>query len=60
MDLVIRGGTVVTVGETFVADVGVEGGKVTQIGGEMSGAREIDAAASSSCRVAWTCTSTCS
>ncbi len=43
MDLVIRGGTVVTVGETFVADVGVEGGKVAQIGGEMSASREIDA-----------------
>ena len=43
MDLVIRGGTVVTVGETFVADVGVEGERVAQIGGEMSAPREIDA-----------------
>ena len=43
MDLVIRGGSVVTVGDTFVADIGVEGGKVAQIGGEMSASREIDA-----------------
>ena len=43
MDLVIRGGTVVTVGETYVADVGVEGERVAQIGGEMSAPREIDA-----------------
>ena len=43
MDLVIRDGTIVTVGETYVADVGVQGEKVAQIGGEMSAPREIDA-----------------
>lgn len=46
MDLVIRGGTVVTASDTFKADVGVLGGKVAQIGGEIPRAgREIDAAA---------------
>jgi dihydropyrimidinase len=43
MDLVIRGGRVVTAGGTGVADVGVTGGRVVQLGGEMSGARELDA-----------------
>lgn len=43
MDLIIKGGRVVTTGDTFVADIGIEGGKVAQIGGEMSASREIDA-----------------
>lgn len=43
MDLVIRGGTVVTTGSIFAADIGIEEGKVAQIGGQMSAPREIDA-----------------
>jgi dihydropyrimidinase len=44
VDLVIRGGTVVTAGERYRADVGVRGEQIVQIGGELAGAREIDAA----------------
>ena len=43
MDLIIKGGTVVTAGSSFSADVGIQDGKVAQIGGEMSGKSEIDA-----------------
>ena len=43
-DLVIRGGTLVTAGETGVADLGVQDQRVAQIGGEMRGRREIGAA----------------
>lgn len=43
MDLIIKGGTVVTAGSSFNADVGVQGGKVVQIGGQMSAPRVIDA-----------------
>ena len=46
MDLIVRGGTVVTVGGRAVVDVGVRDGVVVQLGGEMSagtGGREIDA-----------------
>ena len=44
MDLVIRNGTVVTAGEIAQADVGIEAGKVKQIGqGLGPAAREIDA-----------------
>ncbi len=46
-DLVIRGGTVVdgTGRARFVADVAVDGGLISQVGGEIGpGAREIDAA----------------
>ena len=43
-DLVIRGGTLVTAGETGVADLGVQDQRVAQIGGEMRGRREIAAA----------------
>ena len=43
MDLVIRGGTVVTAENKYAADVGVEKGKIAQIGGDVSAAREIDA-----------------
>lgn len=44
MDLVIRNGTVVTVGDIAQADVGIEAGKVKQIGqGLGPAAKEIDA-----------------
>ena len=42
-DLVIRGGRIVNAGDTARADVGIVGGAIVQIGGEMRGAREIDA-----------------
>lgn len=46
MDLVIRGGTIVTASDTFKADVGIEKGKVAQIGNDVPrGRRELDAAA---------------
>lgn len=44
VDLVIRGGTVVTDGGRFVGDIGVRGEQVVQLGGELRSAREIDAA----------------
>lgn len=43
MDLVIRNGTVVTVGGRSRVDIGIEGGKIVQLGGAMSGTRELDA-----------------
>ena len=43
LDLVIKGGTVVTAGSSFSADIGIQDGKVAQIGGEMSASMEIDA-----------------
>jgi len=43
MDLLIRGGTVVTVGSRAQVDVGIHGGQVVQLGGDMSAEREIDA-----------------
>ncbi|MBI3304376.1 MAG: amidohydrolase family protein, partial [Deltaproteobacteria bacterium] len=44
MDLIIRNGTVVTAGEVYQADVGIEAGKVKQVGhGLGPAAREIDA-----------------
>jgi dihydropyrimidinase len=43
MDLVVRGGTVVTVGGRAVVDVGVADGVITQLGGEMNADKEIDA-----------------
>lgn len=43
-DLVVRGGTVVTAGDTCVADVGVRAGRVAALGADLArGAREIDA-----------------
>jgi dihydropyrimidinase len=42
-DLVIRNGTVVTADASFSADVGIRGESIAQLGGEMIGAREIDA-----------------
>jgi dihydropyrimidinase len=44
MDLIIRNGVVVTASETFQADVGIEAGKVKQVGhGLGPAAKEIDA-----------------
>jgi len=43
LDLVVRGGTVVTAAGSADADVGVRDGVVVQLGGPMSGVREIDA-----------------
>lgn len=44
MDLIIRNGTVVTAGEIMQADVGIEGGKIKQIGKDLTpAAKEIDA-----------------
>ena len=43
MDLVVRGGTVVTAGWSARGDVGVDGGVVVQLGGVMRGDVEIDA-----------------
>lgn len=42
-DLVVRGGTIVTAGETARADLGIVDGRVAQIGGEMTADRELDA-----------------
>ncbi|HVU49902.1 MAG TPA: amidohydrolase family protein [Polyangia bacterium] len=42
-DLVVRGGTVVTAEGRARVDVGVRDGRVVQLGGEMTGARELDA-----------------
>jgi dihydropyrimidinase len=44
LDLVIRGGTVATAEKTFVADVGIQGGKIAQIGDNLTGKRSIGAA----------------
>ena len=44
LDLVIRGGTVVTAEKTMRADVGIEGEKVAQIGSGLAGKKIIDAA----------------
>src|ERR671914_2241462 len=41
--LVIRGGTVATAEKTYHADVGIEGGRVAQIGSDLSGKKTIDA-----------------
>lgn len=43
VDLVIRDGTVVTSASRFQADIGIRGERIVQIGGELSGDREIDA-----------------
>ena len=44
MDLAIRNGTVVTAEATFAADIGIERGKIAQVGGSVAKAtRELDA-----------------
>ncbi len=43
MDLVIRNGTVATATDTFRADIGITGGRITAIAESLSGEREIDA-----------------
>lgn len=43
MDLVIRGATVVTAGGRGQLDIGIAKGRIVQLGGRPSGAREIDA-----------------
>src|SRR5437899_2381236 len=43
MELVVRGGTVVTAGGTMRADVGVQDGRIVAIGDVPHAAREIDA-----------------
>jgi dihydropyrimidinase len=43
MDLVVRGGSVVSPDGCPVTDVGVEGGRIVQIGGRMSAAEVVDA-----------------
>lgn len=43
LDLVVKGGTVVTAGSMGVCDLGVEGEKVVQLGGDVRGRREVDA-----------------
>ena len=43
LDLVIRGATVVTPGRQETADIGIADGKIAQIGGTMTGTREIAA-----------------
>ncbi len=43
-DLVIRGGTVATAGDTVACDVGIKGGRVAALGADLAeGRREIDA-----------------
>ncbi|MDE0392120.1 MAG: dihydropyrimidinase, partial [Rhodospirillales bacterium] len=43
MDLILSGGTVVTAGDTFAADIGIEGGRIVRIGFDLGpAAREID------------------
>ena len=42
-DLVVRGGTVVTAGTSAQCDVGISGGRISQLGGELHGRRELDA-----------------
>ena len=43
MDLVIRNGTVATASDTFKADIGITGGRITAIAESLSADREIDA-----------------
>ena len=43
MDTVIRGGTVVTSSSQFVGDIGIQNGKISQIGGTISAPQTIDA-----------------
>ena len=60
LDLVVRGGHVVTPGGVVRADVGVGDGVIAEVAPELDGARVIDASACTSSRAGWTrtCTST--
>ena len=40
-DLVIRGGTLVTASDRYRADLGIQDGRIAQIGQDLSGAREV-------------------
>jgi dihydropyrimidinase len=42
-DLVVRGGTIVSPGRREIADVGVQDGRIAQLGGAMTGLSELDA-----------------
>jgi dihydroorotase-like cyclic amidohydrolase len=42
-DLIIRGATVVTPGHREAADIGIADGRIAQLGGAMTGERELDA-----------------
>jgi dihydropyrimidinase len=42
-DLIIRGATVVTPGHREAADIGIADGRIAQLGGAMTGQRELDA-----------------
>ena len=44
MDTIIRGGTIVTASDQYVADIGIEDGVITQIGRDLLG-RRVDRAA---------------
>ncbi|MCP4222112.1 MAG: hypothetical protein GY773_02060, partial [Actinomycetia bacterium] len=43
MDMIIRGGTVVTPGLEGQLDIGISDGEVAQLGGAMTASTEIDA-----------------
>lgn len=43
-DLVVKGGLVVTSGDSFVADIAIAGERIAAVGRDLAGAREIDAA----------------
>ncbi|MEE2775284.1 MAG: amidohydrolase family protein [Acidobacteriota bacterium] len=43
MDLIVRNGTLVSVGGRAEADIGIEDGKIVQLGGAMTSAVELDA-----------------
>ena len=42
-DLVIKGGTLVTASETFIADIGINGEKIVTLGESLDGYDEINA-----------------
>jgi dihydropyrimidinase len=42
-DLVVRDGAVVTAGSSAECDLGISGGKISQVGGALRGRREVDA-----------------
>lgn len=43
LDLIVRGGQLVTASTTVMADIGIRDGVVVQVGGELAGRREMDA-----------------